>query len=177
MIRPPSPLFVRACLMLAGLLLAADPAIAARGLTLSAYGAEGLGLGGADVAIARDVTAMNVNPAGLAQLKSRGWDASIYPYYVRFSHQDSLGNDSGIDDPFGAILAGAYAQRLQSFPDLVVGAGLFASGGTGFGYESLLTDYGSRDTLSSNIGIFKLLGSVAWNASAQLRLGAAFGVS
>lgn len=53
---------------LAALLLLTGQALAANGLNPIGFGAESVGMGGADLAVARDTTAMNTNPAGLAQL-------------------------------------------------------------------------------------------------------------
>jgi len=164
-------------LLTLALLLVAAPAMAARGLVLNAYDAEGLGLGGADIAITQSTTAVNSNPAGLAQLPSQGFDAFVYPYFANFRHSDSLGNYSKPSTPAGAVLAGSYAQRLQYAPSVVVGIGLFAQGGTGLGYKSLLTQFGTRDELSSNIGIFRLASGFAWQATDQLDLGFTLGLA
>jgi long-chain fatty acid transport protein len=77
----------------------------------------------------------------------------------------------------GAVLSGSYARRLSAWPNVVLSAGLFAQGGTGIGYDSLLNDYGTRDELSSNFGVFKFLSGFGWSVNDKLSLGAALGIS
>jgi long-chain fatty acid transport protein len=48
-----------------GAMTAAFPSAASNGLTLIGTGTESVGMGGADVAVARDTTALSTNPAGL----------------------------------------------------------------------------------------------------------------
>ena len=59
------------------------PSLANNGLNLVGFGSESLNMGGADVAVARDTTALNTNPAGLSlafTLKyDGGWDPVKYP--------------------------------------------------------------------------------------------------
>jgi len=84
-----------------GLLLAVlgwvVPAVASNGLNLIGFGAESVGMGGADLAVARDTTAMNTNPAGLTQIRGHRVDlygAATYALDVR--HRDAFGNDRAV---------------------------------------------------------------------------------
>ena len=47
-------------------LVSSNPIGASNGLNLIGFGAESYIMGGADLAVARDTTAMNTNPAGLS---------------------------------------------------------------------------------------------------------------
>ena len=161
----------------AAVLFALSPAQAGRGFLLNGYGSEALGMAGADVAVARDTNAMNTNPAGLTQLRNGGYDLQIQPYVSGFKHEDSLGNNEELTDPFGAVSAAGYAARLASHPDWVWGMGLYGQGGTSVGYDNLLTEYGNRDIVSANIGVFKLAGSLAWQVRENLSVGATLGLS
>lgn len=170
----------RTPIALVGLLLASAvmPSHAGRGLLLNAVSAEALGMAGADIAVARDTAALNINPAGLTQITGSAFDSYIEPFDAYgFKHTDSLGNSGVIDNPFGAILAASYAKRLADHPDFTVGIGLFAQGGTSLGYESLLTSYGTRDALSANIGVFRFVTGFGYRVSDQLSVGAAVAAS
>ena len=64
--------------LLVGLLgIAVSPLFAANGLNRIGYGARSTGLGGAFTALADDTTAINTNPAGLAQLQGQTLEASL----------------------------------------------------------------------------------------------------
>ncbi|MES2684304.1 MAG: outer membrane protein transport protein [Pseudomonadota bacterium] len=160
------------------LTLATSQAWAGRALLLNAISGEALAMGGADVAVVGNTTAINVNPAGLTQIDSGGWDVYAEPYNAfGFEHKDSLGNDGVIDHPVGVVLAGSYARRLAALPDVVFGTGLFVQGGNALGYESLLTEFGNRDSLSANIGVLKLATGFGWKVNDRLSLGTSLGVS
>jgi len=152
-------------------------AFAGHGLNLLGYGAESLGLAGADVALARDSAAVNVNPAGLTQLASSAWDVSLTPYHtLDTGHADDL-NDAEINNSIGTVANGGYAMVLASQPKLVAGIGLFAQGGTGFVYEDLNTAYGTRDEASSMFGALKLAAGLGWQLSDRLSLGGTVGLT
>lgn len=166
--------------LLAALLLAATlPAQAGHGLNVIGFGAESLAMAGADIAVSRDSAAVNINPAGLTQLQTRAWDVYSSPFHtLRMSHSDSFGNDKRkMDAPFGALVAGSYAQPVPAVPGLVFGTGLFLQGGTGFVYEDLETKFGTRDEASSLFSVFKLASGFGWQASEKLSVGATLGIS
>lgn len=173
--RPPqlSPISV------ALLLAMVPPAFAGHGLNVIGSGTESLGMAGADSAVARDTAAVNINPAGLTQLTTRSTDVSIEPFHTgQLGHSDVYGNDRNENDiPFGVILTSSHAQPLARWPGVVAGIGLFAQGGTGFGYENMSTVFGTKDDLSSIFGVFKLAAGLGWKANEQLSLGATLGVS
>jgi long-chain fatty acid transport protein len=158
-------------LLLATALLSAAGVRANNGLLFIGFGSESLGMGGADTAVARDTTALNTNPAGLAQVARRAFDAyGTLTYAVDVRHRDARGNDAGVEDRFTPTFGGAYAQRLDD-TKLTVGAGLFVQGGAGNRFEDLATATGTRDELSARLAIFKLGPGLAYEAGA-LRVGA-----
>lgn len=157
-------------LLLATPLLAVASAWANNGLLFIGFGSESLSMGGADTAVARDTTALNTNPAGLAQVARRAFDAyGTLTYAVDVRHRDARGNDAGVENRFTPTFGGAYAQRLGD-TKLTVGAGLFVQGGAGNRFENLATAAGTRDELSARLAIFKLGPGVAYDAGA-LRVG------
>ena len=148
---------------------------AGNGLNDVGYGSESAGMAGADIAVARDTTALNSNPAGLTQIGGRVLDLFVEPYYLDSRHKDEFGNDDTPTNAAGSGIGGGYAQRLAGTP-LVVGVGMFFQGGSGFVYPDLQTAFGTRDELSSIFGSLKIAPGIAWQASEQLSLGAAIGL-
>jgi len=151
-------------------LLAACPATATNGLNLIGFGGESVAMAGADLAVARDTSAANTNPAGLTQIDGHRLDLdAATAFAVSIRHQDSLGNDDSITNrvtPFGEF---GYAQRLGH---LTLGVGLFAQGGAGIVYEDLINPFGAPDDFSILLRIARLTPAVAWQVSDRLSLGA-----
>lgn len=148
------------------------PLAASNGLNVIGYSGESEMMGGADVAVARDVTALATNPAGLTQIGNAQLNVFASPYYsVDIRHEDSVGNDKESKPPYGILGGGGYVHRLN--PDVVVGAGLFVQGGSGFAYEDLDSGFGAQGELSALFSIFKFVPGVAWKLNDQLSLGGA----
>ena len=157
------------CLAICG---ASGAAQASNGLNLVGFGAESLGLGSADIAMARDSTAVNINPAGLTQIEARRFDGYLVPFYsFGVSHSDANNADYKIDTRASIFNGISYAQQALH-PDLRFGIGLFLSGGTGIDYDKLNTGFGTRDEYSAVFGITKLATGVGWKVSDKLSLGA-----
>jgi len=152
--------------------VASMPAIAGNGLNTIGFGAQSQGMAGADLAISRDVAAININPSGLTQIKGSALDISIDPYEnVINHHQDQQGNDAKPHIPYGALLSGGYARHLPN-SNLVAGIGFFIQGGAGLDYRNLATPFGTHDDLSAKFALVKLEPGLAWQVSDALSLGA-----
>lgn len=98
-------------LILCGLSIATH-SNAANGINLIGYGAKSTLMGGADTAVARDTSALNTNPAGLAQIKGKLFDG--YGSLLRttdLAHKDAL-NDAHADNKYTLLAGGGYAQQL-----------------------------------------------------------------
>lgn len=159
------------------LLATAGTAQSSNGLNLVGFGAESLGLGSADIAMARDSNAVNINPAGLTQILSRRFDGSVVPYTsFGVAHSDGLNARDRVDNPFGVLTNFSYAQRALH-PDLVFGIGMFVAGGTGVAYETLRTPFGTDDEYSAVLGITKLATGVGWKVDEKLSLGLGLNLS
>jgi len=147
-------------------------ALATNGLNMIGFGAESVAMGGADVAVARDTSALNTNPAGLSNIGNQALDLfSAVAYALDVSHADSFGNDAPVDNKFIGLGGMGYARRFEGIP-LVVGIGLFAQGGAGSVYKDLATPFGGRDELSSLFRVAKLSFGGAWQPDERLSLGA-----
>lgn len=149
----------------------AAPALANNGLNLIGFGAESITMGGADLAVARDTSALNTNPAGLSRIADRQLDLhTTVAYALDVRHQDGFGNDEGVSNRYIALGNVGYARRLPG-QSLVVGFGLFAQGGSGNDYRDITTAFGTEDDLSAILRIGKLTTGLAWQPSPMLAVG------
>jgi long-chain fatty acid transport protein len=157
--------------LLAALLWLPAAASANNGLLFVGFGSESLGMGGADTAVARDTTALNTNPAGLAQLGGGALDAyGGLSYAVDVGHRDALGNDVRVAERLTPSFGGGYARRVEGTA-LVWGFGLFVQGGAGNRYEDVRTASGTSDELSAQLVIAKLGPGAAYDFGGGLRAG------
>ena len=143
------------------------PANANNGLNMIGFGAESIGMGGADVAVARDTGALNTNPAGITALKRPAFDGdAAVAFATNVAHADILGNDQRVDNWY--IMAGSFGFTAPLAPGLVAGIGVFAQGGAGNVYKNLRTPFDTTDELSAQIGFAKLAPALAWQATDEL---------
>jgi long-chain fatty acid transport protein len=165
---------LRAAVLLLALPL--SPAWAGNGLNDIAYGSEPLSMASADIALARDTTAFNTNPAGLTQIKGQMLDILLEPYaYLGHEHTDYIGNQTKPDNWYGSGFGGGYAQRLKDVP-VVVGAGLFFQGGAGFVYSDFANPFGPRDEVSGLFGTIKIAPGFGWQVNERWSVGLSTGL-
>lgn len=156
--------------------LAAAPAVAANNLNVIGFGAQSIGMGGADIPISESSEAVNINPAGLSQIGNARFDYTLVPYYTGGGgHSDSLNRKTNPDNDFSALFNVGYAYRLN--PKVVLGAGLFVQGGSGYQYKNLTTAFGTRDEYSAIFGVTKLATGLAYQVNDQLSVGANIGIA
>jgi long-chain fatty acid transport protein len=152
-------------------LLFSLPAAATNGINLIGYGAESTLMGGADTAVARDTSALNTNPAGLAQIKGRLFDG--YGSLLRttdLAHKDAL-NDVNADNKYTLLAGGGYAQSLDNLP-CTAGIGLFTQGGAGAVFKHVNTVFGTNDEMKSLFGIAKVTPGLGCQITDHLSVGA-----
>ena len=153
------------------------PASASNGLTLIGTGAESVAMGGADVAVARDTTALSTNPAGLSQLP--GWTHDGFvgaAFALDVAHADQFGNDQNVANWVVPIGGAGVSKQIQGH-DLTLGIGLFAEAGAGNVYNDLTTPFGGKDTLRAQFGVVKVTPGFAWRLCEPLSIGAALNVN
>ncbi len=154
-----------------GTIMLANPALAGNGFNLIGFGTESIGMGGADLAVARDTSALNTNPAGLTQIEGQRFEVtSIVGIALNVRHKDQFDNDRFVANTpvfFGNI---GYAHTLNKYP-VTVGMGLFFQGGPGFEYENLHTAFGTTDDLVSLFEIARLNSGLAYQVNDRLSLG------
>jgi long-chain fatty acid transport protein len=149
-------------------------AFATNGINLIGFGAESTLMGGADIAVARDTSALNTNPAGLTQIHGQALDGfgSVLRTFD-LSHQDSFGNDKHADNKYTFLGGGGYALSFDSVP-CTAGVGLFSQGGAGGEFKNINTAFGNRDDMSSLFGMAKVSPGIgcqvneAWSVGASL---------
>ena len=157
--------------LLAGLVLPSN-AVATNGLNQIGFGPESVGMGGADLAVARDTSALNTNPAGLVQIRDPRLDLGFAVGDMGdIRHRDVFGNDVNNDNRYPRLGNTGYARRLESWP-VTVGIGLFAQGGTGNAYRNLTTAFGTQDDLSILFRVARITPGFAWQVNDALSVGA-----
>ncbi len=146
-------------------------ASATNGINLIGFGAESTLMGGADTAVARDTSALNTNPAGLAQIHGRAFDG--FGSLLRttdLAHEDAL-NDQHADNRYTLLAGGGYAQSLENMP-CAAGVGFFTQGGAGAVFKHINTVFGTNDEMSSLFGIAKITPGFGCQITDKLSLGA-----
>jgi long-chain fatty acid transport protein len=152
------------------------PASATNGFNLIGFAAESTLMGGADIAVARDTSALNTNPAGLVQIHGQAFDGFVSVLRtLDLAHQDSFGNDTEASNRYTLLGGGGYARALENLP-CTAGVGLFAQGGAGGVFKNLNTAFGTNDNLSSLFGIAKITPGIGCQVTDSLSLGASLGI-
>jgi len=170
----PHPTRAAATALLAA--LAAAPAAANNGLNLIGFGTESVGMGGADIAVGRDTTALNTNPAGIALLRGEALDVFVEVANSRQRHADSFGNDNGVSNEFIGLGGFGWTRPIAG-TELVAGIGLFGQGGAGFVHRGLATAFGTRDSTALVFGIGRLTPAIGWRVNERLSLGFALPIT
>jgi len=149
-------------------------AFATNGINLIGFGTESTLMGGADIAVARDTSALNTNPAGLTQIHGQAFDGFASGLRTfDLTHKDSFGNEKHADNEYTFLGGGGYAASLNSVP-CTAGVGLFSQGGAGGVFKNINTAFGNRDDMSSLFGIAKVIPGIgckindAWSVGASL---------
>ena len=164
--------YIRALIRLLPLLFSASPVLATNGLNQIGFGTESVGMAGADIAVARDTSALNTNPAGLSQIKGALADMNAAVAYTgNIKHEDQFGNDESNANKYPVLGSLGYVRQLSAYP-ITAGIGLFAQGGTGNEFNDINTAFGTRDDLSIQFRIARITPGLAWQVTDRLSLGA-----
>ena len=147
-------------------------ATATNGLNQIGFGTESVGMGGADIAVARDTSALNTNPAGLAQIEGALADMNTAVAYTgNIEHKDQFGNSEKNSNQYPVLGSLGYAWKQPGLP-ITAGIGLFAQGGVGNTFDNLNTAFGTRDDLSIMFSIARITPGLAWQVNDALSIGA-----
>jgi long-chain fatty acid transport protein len=159
------------------LTLLSPATFATNGYNLIGFGTESTLMGGADVAVARDTSALNTNPAGLTQIRGQAFDGFASGLRTfDLSHQDSLGNNKHADNKYTFLGGGGYAASLDSLP-CSAGVGLFSQGGAGGIFKNINTPFGNRDEMSSLFGMAKISPGMGCRINDSWSVGASLAVT
>lgn len=154
-----------------------ETAEAANGLIPIAFGTEATAMGGADTAVARDTSTLNVNPAGLTQTGKRRLDIyAAASTLLDRRHTDRFGNDVENAQRYFGAGTGSFATRLGSLP-VWLGTGLFLQSGAGVKFHGMTTAFGTTDDLVSLLTTIRFNLGAAWQASNTLSIGASLGLN
>lgn len=148
----------------------ANAAFATNGINLIGFGAESSLMGGADTAVARDTSALNTNPAGLVQIKTKAFDG--FGQLLRTTdlvHKDVL-NDQHADNRYTLLAGGGYAQPIENLP-CVGGIGFFTQGGAGAVFKHINNVFGTNDEMNSLFGIVKITPGIGCQLTDKLSIG------
>ncbi|MCB5187863.1 outer membrane protein transport protein [Methylobacillus caricis] len=159
------------------LLSLALPAHATNGFNLIGFGAESLLMGGADVAVARDSSAINTNPAGLAQIHGKvfnGFGSLLRT--LNLSHADQFGTDDHATNRYTLLGGGGYVQSLDALP-CTAGIGSFVQGGAGGVFRNFNKNGGGRDDFAAKFGIAKISLGIGCQVTERLALGGTIGLT
>jgi len=146
--------------------------LATNGLNVIGFGGESVAMGGADLAVARDTTALNTNPAGLAQIGQTRVDFyGSAAYTIDVHHRDAQGHEEEVDKK---LFFGGDAGCAVPVADgrVAVGIGIFGQGGAGIVYDDFAAPSGMRGELSNEYGIARVTPGVALRVNDALFLGA-----
>ncbi|PLX84727.1 MAG: hypothetical protein C0617_06790 [Desulfuromonas sp.] len=162
--------------LLAFLLLVSIPqgAEGTNGMNLIGFGAVSPAMGGADLALVDNATAMNINPAGLCECAGPEIGLALSLLMPQITHGHSHGESHDAQDQVFLLPLLTYAQpvTLAGVP-LTVGVGLFSQGGMGVDHRGLHTPFGTVDDLSSDVRYAKVTPTLAWRSPVSgLKLGA-----
>ncbi|TAJ29660.1 MAG: hypothetical protein EPO64_03665 [Nitrospirae bacterium] len=173
----PSPALLIALLIW----LSCEPAWGTNGLNLIGSGGISSALAGADTAVATDFTAMNTNPAGMAQIRGEhaGLAMGVLLPQMHLRGGSNLPGGSNDKDGENAPLVipnAGYIRHVTGTP-LTLGIGFFSIGGTSSDFRDLKTTLGTTDKTSAQLRHYKLTPSVAYEVTDRLSVGAALAIS
>jgi long-chain fatty acid transport protein len=158
-------------LMLALALLSLNPISiwAGNGAYLLGFGANAVGRGGADVAVAQDALSMQLNPAGISQIK--GQKLEFAPLIgIAFLHYQNPWNDTyGKRKPF-LIPSIAWVKSFEDNP-WSVGVLFYTPGGISTYYKLRNPLYEDRITYRSALFSARLVPTIAYRFSPRVMFG------
>lgn len=142
-------------------------AFATNGTQMIGYGSKSVGMGGADLAIANDATAINANPATITGLKSE-IDFDFTAFGPQVHHTDAASDTDG-KNPYFYMPLLAY---VSGGSPLAWGIGVFPQGGMGVDYkDKVMNQAGQTDSLYSNLSYMRIVPAVAYQVNDQFSLG------
>ena len=148
---------------------------ATNGMNMIGYGAVSSGMGGADLAVVDNASAMNINPSGICSCEGPQFSLGVSALMPKIHHQD-MANDLDAKDQIFPLPLITYATPIDGTP-LTFGLGIFAQGGMGVDYENRFLGPGGADQIYSNVGYMKVTPTLAWQSrDTRLKVGASLNI-
>ncbi|MCA1805297.1 MAG: outer membrane protein transport protein [Xanthomonadaceae bacterium] len=116
------------------------PAHANIGMENVGFSARSIGMGGTSIAVGRDTSVMNTNPAALSRVNSGRIDLNAGMMVPDFGFRNGVNSSEGQDKIYMLMSAG-FAKRIND--QITVGVGMFNEGGQGTDYGILNVDSAS----------------------------------
>ena len=156
---------------------------ATNGLNLIGSGGISSALAGADTAVANDFSAMNTNPAGLAQISGTHAGFSVSMLKAELRLRNSLNDKDGENDP--VVIPNMGLVRHISGTPVTLGVGFFTVGGTTSDFRDLRVPNfgpggifgGTTDKQGIQLRHYKLTPTIAYQVTDALSVGATLAVS
>ncbi len=145
---------------------------ATNGTYLTAYSAETLGRGGANLAISDRALALNFNPAGIGQLQGNHFTANLAVLAPSLTFENMINQPIDGESRYFPLPSFAYVRGDKDSP-WTWGLGFVAQGGQGATFENMNTFFGTQDETYSEVRFMTLIPTVAYNINDDLSLGLA----
>ncbi|HLA04782.1 MAG TPA: outer membrane protein transport protein [Syntrophales bacterium] len=158
-----------------------SPAQAANVIEFPGIGGRSLGMGGVDIGIATDTSAMHSNPAGITQIKGSRVDfgQGLYFPWVRFKNEDNSFDSSphGREyEPFFFYIPHWGWVKHASHSPVSWGIGLFTQGGGGSRSNLKNKYFPEGKTIESEMAFNKFTPTIAYQLTPRLSAGFALNV-
>ncbi|MEJ2085611.1 MAG: outer membrane protein transport protein, partial [Acidobacteriota bacterium] len=158
-------------LVAAFIALASDLA-ATNGTYLTAYSAETLGRGGANLAISDRALALNFNPAGIGQLQGNHFTANLSILAPSLKFENMINQQYDGETRYFPLPAFAYVRGDKDSP-WTWGVGFVAQGGQGATFENMNTFFGSQDETFTEVRFMTFIPTVSYSINEDLAIGLA----
>lgn len=146
------------------------------GMNMIGYEAVSAGMAGAEAAVDTGVMSLSSNPANLSSVETGEIvvNLSVLAPVLNFKNETMFGsNDVDSNDQYFPLPFIGYAQRVGQ-SQFVWGAGVFFQGGMGVDFENVKTNFGTEDSVFSNVAYGKLVPALSYEITDSIALGLAF---
>jgi long-chain fatty acid transport protein len=149
---------------------AAAPAGATNGMDMVGYNTRAIGMGGADVAVDSDASAVGGNPALISTAAPSSATIQLTALMPQLNYSDPANDVDGEDQIFAMPMLG-YVHKMAGSP-WSVGLGVYAQGGMGVNFKNVRTPAGNQDEMTSTVSFLRVNPIVAYQVNDALNLGA-----
>jgi len=159
-------------ILVAALIAFASDLAATNGTYLTAYSAETLGRGGANLAISDRALALNFNPAGIGQLQGNHFTANLSILAPSLKFENMINQQYDGETRYFPLPAFAYVRGDKDSP-WTWGVGFVAQGGQGATFENMNTFFGTQDETFTEVRFMTFIPTVSYSINDDLALGLA----